>query len=271
MPLNPERSPHKITAPLHFITKKEGIHYALQHSASTVEYKPREVRITDARPLLDDLALEKNGFILTHHLSAVTDFLDEAQIKNVYLPEIERFICDVTGASLAKVFHWASRSEGGEKTGGRQPGRHAHCDYPEQSYRVWAEQVFGKEQAERLLQRHWMVINVWRGTKRVESVPLALCDASTVRTESMRPVRIYNRPGEPPTPFYGHPIEYEESQQWYYFPLMTPDEVLVFKQFDSWVDRLRWGAHCAFDDPETAVDAEPRSSFEVRALVFFES
>ena len=53
-------------------------------------------------------------------------------------------------------------------------------------------------------------------------------------------------------------------------PEMAPDEVLVFKVFDS--DKTKgvpFTAHTAFDHPDTPADARPRESVESRALVFF--
>ena len=54
------------------------------------------------------------------------------------------------------------------------------------------------------------------------------------------------------------------------FPLMTRNEALVFKVFDSDADAgVRFTAHTSFDDPNTAPDAAPRESIEMRALVFY--
>jgi hypothetical protein len=51
---------------------------------------------------------------------------------------------------------------------------------------------------------------------------------------------------------------------------MRRDEALVFKVYDSLTDGMaRWGAHTSFDDPDTAPDAPPRESIEIRAFAFF--
>ena len=50
---------------------------------------------------------------------------------------------------------------------------------------------------------------------------------------------------------------------------MTADEALLLKCYDSADDgRTRFGPHTAFTDPTTPVDAAPRESIELRALVF---
>jgi len=42
------------------------------------------VPIHDARPMVGDLSLDKEGFVLLQHQTAVTNFYDEEQIKAVY-------------------------------------------------------------------------------------------------------------------------------------------------------------------------------------------
>ena len=54
------------------------------------------------------------------------------------------------------------------------------------------------------------------------------------------------------------------------FPLMTPEEVLLLKIYDSAGDDVaRLTAHTAFDDPSSPPDAKPRRSIELRTLLFF--
>src|SRR3546814_5081231 len=78
---------------------------------------------------------------------------------------------------------------------------------------------------------------------------------------------LIEKPGEP-TPYVGMPLAYNPAQRWYYYPNMQPDEVLVFKQCDTDHSGIRWSPHVAIDDPYTA-NAQPRVSFEARALAFF--
>jgi hypothetical protein len=49
-----------------------------------------KVPIRDARPMIGRLSLDKEGFVLLHQPTAVTNFYDEEQIKTVYYPECER-------------------------------------------------------------------------------------------------------------------------------------------------------------------------------------
>jgi len=72
-------------------------------------------------------------------------------------------------------------------------------------------------------------------------------------------------------------LKYNSQHQWYYYPNMTDDEVLVFKQFEIWKDDpmnkretmpVRGAFHTAFEDPNTPEGCPPRKSTECRVQVF---
>src|SRR3954469_19365488 len=56
------------------------------------------------------LALETNGFVLVEHRTAMRDFFDASELKQVYYPEVEALIKRVAGASRAIVFDHTLRS-----------------------------------------------------------------------------------------------------------------------------------------------------------------
>jgi len=67
-----------------------------------------------------------------------------------------------------------------------------------------------------------------------------------------------------------HAFVFNPRHRWYYFSLMTPEEVLLIKIFDSAGDGIaRLTAHTAFDDPSSPHDARARRSIELRSLLFF--
>ena len=51
---------------------------------TTTQYAPQTVLIADGRPHRDDFGLDRSGFTLLDHESAVTDFGDAAQLDGVY-------------------------------------------------------------------------------------------------------------------------------------------------------------------------------------------
>ena len=50
----------------------------------TGESEEHRVPIRDARPLIGRLSLDKEGFVLLHHQTAVKNFYDEGEITSVY-------------------------------------------------------------------------------------------------------------------------------------------------------------------------------------------
>jgi hypothetical protein len=64
-----------------------------QRTGRNVEY---QVQIRDARPIVDQLSLDKEGFVLINRQTAVTNFYDEEQIAAVYYPECERIMKEAT-------------------------------------------------------------------------------------------------------------------------------------------------------------------------------
>src|SRR5438874_6441226 len=51
-----------------------------------------------------DLALDRNGFVLVGHRTAVRDFFDADELKRAYYPEVQNLIREVAGAVGVVVF-----------------------------------------------------------------------------------------------------------------------------------------------------------------------
>ena len=95
---------------------------------------PQPVSIIDGRGV--DLELERNGFILVEHQTAVADFFDPKAIESVYFPEVERLIKATSGAARVVIFDHTLRSgDEGEREAKliREPVLSAHNDYTEKS------------------------------------------------------------------------------------------------------------------------------------------
>src|SRR5919106_2561957 len=70
---------------------------------------PQAVSIRDARLIADQLSLDRNGFALRRHKSAVSNFYDDDEVRTVYYPECERLLEGVTGATRVIVFDHIER------------------------------------------------------------------------------------------------------------------------------------------------------------------
>ena len=241
----------------------------------TASFQPgdeRPVVIRNARAIAGLLDLEKNGFVLLNRPTALKDFSDPARIKDVYYPEIDALVKEITGASRVLIFAEIVRSEDEGTPAHRRPGRFAHVDYDEPTVQRWVRGAVGTAEAERLLRHRHVLMNLWRPIATVERSPLAICDASTVEREDLNPLEARTGPDDPnEATIRGFCLQHSPRHRWYYFPRMQPDEILVFKLCDSEPDRVQWTAHTAFDDPTSPADAKPRRSIDLRTISFFEA
>ncbi|CAK0757731.1 hypothetical protein CCP1ISM_7790001 [Azospirillaceae bacterium] len=65
-------------------------------------------------------------------------------------------------------------------------------------------------------------------------------------------------------------MKHSDSHKWWYFPKMTPEQVILLKTYDSEQDgRARFVGHSAFEDPTTREGAPMRESVEIRTICFF--
>jgi hypothetical protein len=225
----------------------------------------RRIAVHDARVLPDEPFLNREGFALLRHLSAVSNFFDPAEVRSVYYPEVEQILREATGASLVVAFEHDVRCVGadrGRSDGVREAVKVVHDDYTAKSARGRVLLYLGDE-AETLLQQPYAVINVWRALRGpVRDTPLAVCDARTIAADDLLPT-------EEGVKHEVYLFKFNPDHRWYYFSAMNSDEVLLLKCFDSRPDAdARLTAHTAFDLP---MKGQPptRQSIEVRALVFF--
>lgn len=231
------------------------------------QYRWHEVDIADARGR--DLSLDRQGFMLMPHNSAVADFSDDAALADIYEPEIDRLLRAVTGARRVHVFDHTRRAASDNLRRNRtmrEPSSVIHNDYTSWSAEKRLAEMLPHEAASLFAQR-FAIVNVWRSIAgTVETMPLAFCDSTTLAdgdiVEVTRQAR--DRTGQIQMAYYN------PAHRWGYFPHMTPDEVALIKTYDSAVDgRNRFTIHTAFADPASAPDAPPRQSIESRAFLFF--
>jgi hypothetical protein len=233
-------------------------------------YRDFTVRIHDARPIAGGLSLDRQGFVLRHHASAVRDFYDEAEVRSVYHAEVEALVRRETGAAKVVVFdHTIRTAERAVERGLRSPVRSVHNDYTEKSGPQRVRDLLPADEADARLRRRFAEYNVWRSIAAdpVEMSPLGLVDAESIAPRDLAVCDLVyaDRTGEI---YQG---VYNADHRWYYFPRMTRDEALLIKCFDSLRDgRARFSLHSAFDDPTSPPDAKPRQSIEVRTLAFFD-
>jgi hypothetical protein len=230
---------------------------------------PRAVTLSNGRLVGDDFALDRDGFRFVRHDTRVRDFFDQAELRQVYYPEMEALVKRETGASRVVVFDHTLRTADDamrEEKKIREVVRRVHNDYTEWSGPQRVRDVLPGE-AEALIARRFAIVQVWRPIRRpVESFPLAICDARSLSTDNL----VVSERRYPGRIGQTYAITYNPAHRWYWFPRMRREEAIVFKVYDSQREGVaRWTAHTAFDDPTSPPNARPRESIEIRTLAFF--
>jgi len=243
--------------------------HSLDQPTQAVAVEVHDARDRNPSDNKTEFGMHESGFDLFNHESAVQDFLDQVQIKDGYETEIEGLLKSVTGCYRVHIFDHtvrASDPEVRELKQIRESVSLVHGDYTSGSGFVCLQENLGDEAAE-LSKGRFQIINVWRPlVDPVEDFPLALCDLRSVSEQDLVDTerRAPNHTGELQLAVHS------PAHRWFYYPGMRPDEVLLFKTFDS----INGGhspcsIHSAIKLPDAATDARPRVSIETRAFLFY--
>ena len=176
----------------------------------------------------------------------------------------------LTGADKVISFGPILRTSAMGTHGHNQPAFGAHVDYGARTVADFTRLILPAEEAERRLAGRHMLINVWRPIVPVESTPLALCDARTVKAEDLCDSEIVGGLGGLDFSLWGFNLAWRPDHKWYWVPHMQPSEAMVFKLFDSDPKAVQFTAHSAFDDPTAPPHAAPRQSVELRTVAFLD-
>ena len=155
------------------------------------------VPIRDARPIASALTLDRHGFTIVTHRSAVADFYDDGEVKRVYYPEAEHLLKRLTGAMRVFVFDRTTRHRvpGAQdrRENVRQPVSRVHVDHTAKSGPQRVRDLIPAD-AQELLRGRVQVINLWRPIRGpLLDAPLAVCDAGTVEAPDLVPTDLIYR------------------------------------------------------------------------------
>ena len=241
-----------------------------EHNEVPPVFEERKCSITDGREKISEFNISTYGFTFLHSPSRVSNFYDPIEIKNIYQKEVENLISSQTNASEVIVFDHTFRTANknvAEKNDTRAPVMSVHNDYTENSARQRVIELLPKEKASTCLEGRFGIVQKLRPIRHsVKSEPLAICDGRTIPGDGF--VKLQRRYSYRTAETFH--ISFNPNHHFYYFPEMTPEEVLVFKVFDSDLSQnVRFTAHTAFNDPNTLPNAPKMESVESRALVIF--
>lgn len=214
--------------------------------------------------------IDREGFQLVAHRSAVTDFTDRERVAAIHMREIADLVRGTTGADHVHVgapglLRFSERSGRAGSLNNSMPARFAHIDISDATATQFAKRGAGGKRFARCA--HY---NVWRAISAPpQDVPLALCDARSIAPQDLIPAdAVFDEAGKPEWSFEGLVVAHNPLHRWHFFPDLTRDEAILFKTHDSDPSRAHHVPHVAFDLPDCP-DAEPRVSIEMRATAWW--
>jgi hypothetical protein len=252
-------------------TEKKPYFYANAHEKDYVPLKPAEMEIADARGL--DTDLDREGFILVEHKSAVGDLTDLDAVVQVHAPEIAELLKQVTGCDHVEVMprgilRFSERLGANDAHDNSNPARMAHVDMSKEA--AAEARAKGAPEGKKVVRS--AQYNVWRAVSGApQDVPLALCAYPSVQPQDLIDCdAIFDPPGGAPEWSFGnYVIGHNPEHRWYYYSNMHPDEAIVFKTSESDPTRAQLMPHGAFDNPLAPADAPPRVSLEMRGTCYW--
>jgi len=211
---------------------------------------------------------------------AIDDFQNKATpVRQIYSKEVDALVKKLMPSAL-EVFPPAQgirRVAGSSVSSGKSMVRTVHNDYAREFEKIdasYPNMVLSKqrERQRELGTSEHMLINLWRPTlpmsKPCRDFPLCFCDPSTVKEDDL--VVSESKTDKEGNTNVTVALKYSPDQKWYFYPDMTVDEVVVFKQFDQFASDPCGRMpvfHTSFEDPEGFKGMERRVSFEYRVGV----
>ncbi|KQX19113.1 MULTISPECIES: CmcJ/NvfI family oxidoreductase [unclassified Sphingomonas] len=243
--------------------------YATDYSRNRAAFSPHRMTIHNASFNLDRPDVDREGFALVHAPTKVTDFEDQDQRAQLYVPELEAVLKQLTGADDVIALGLGELRRG-TKTPPEQRGNSnlpvpfAHIDASDSGIVTLLDYGFPDRPRHA---RRWAFYNIWRALSPGPlDEPLAICDARSVSPMDLRPYDSHFPQGvtlESLMPCYN------PAHRWCYFRDMGRDDLLIFKTNESDPTRAHHVLHTAFEDPTAPASAPPRVSLELRAYAYW--
>jgi hypothetical protein len=247
---------------------------------NTGVYAPYDVVIRNAREA-GPFTLDAHGFELGHHQTDVTDWEANYGPDTPYAAQVCDVVSAMCGADMVVPMGGMVRCSGLTSATVQPPAAEAHVDFTTKSARKLAEMIYRARRPEGAGYDRFICFSLWRCLSEApQDMPLALCEGGSVRDdEGTHNTKVdvdvlpegeamfAEVPGEEDmmaaTIFHHSP-----DHRWWYYPDMTPDEVIFIKFHDS-DHSCAWRApHTAFRDTSRP-NAQERRSMEYRGVAYF--
>jgi hypothetical protein len=231
----------------------------------------RDIVVHDARVATDaDLGLETSGFTLRTHptTSAGTD---RERRRTRYHPEMLDLVKRESGALHTFMLGDLVRTED-QSNFNFAYARFVHCDYNAASAEPMSHALLRRKGIEPEPTWTYAWYNTWQPFDRpARQNPLAMLDVRSLGPGDLIDYRYtgYDTGEDAEGGLVAAPV-YNPAHRWYYYPDMTPGEVLLTKQNDARPGHTTQCPHTSFFDESLPADVAPRRSVETRILAVFE-
>lgn len=230
----------------------------------------REVVIHDARSSGFEPDVDANGFQLVDHEPGVIDFRDPKEVEARYYPEIEALVTTVVeqaGATVEAVLFTGNvvRTEDTSDFN-KAYARFVHCDYSQNGMREAAAKLLRDRgyDPDDYADAEFVWFNSWQPIERPAiKNPLSLVDCSSLAPGDV--VDYYYTGYGKKDSLTAMPV-FNPDHEFYYFPNMQTNELLLIKQLDTRDGVASLCPHTSFDNEAAPADALPRRSIEVRMM-----
>jgi hypothetical protein len=244
-------------------------YYANDHSRDTVVVGAQAMALTVGRGA--ELSLDREGFRLVSHVSAVRDFEDRDEVAAIHRSEVAALLHAESGAdevvmTAPGILRFSESSGRAGSLDNSMPARFVHIDSSAAASRGMAEASLPAGRT----MRRYAHFNVWRSFSGApQDVPLAVCAADSVAAADLISAdAIFDPPGGGAEwSFESWLVAHNPAHRWHWFPDMTRDEALIFKTSDS--QFANPVPHVAFDNPLAPAGCHPRASIEMRGIAYW--
>jgi hypothetical protein len=248
----------------------------------------RECRFHDARPIVDELSLDREGFRLVRHDSALARSGDVELLRREWRPYVEElapvirqvmgasYVLPRTASNTGLVVRSATKIDPGQpfhyvrnKGGIEVPYPNVHLDYTEASALNLARAEHHHRGLPERRYSRLIIIQAWQAiSPPPQDRPLALMDASTLEAADT----FTTLPDPDPDDYSGDAIRpryvvFNPAQRWHYFSNMVASDLVIFKGYDS--ANAATPPHGSFLNQAVA-GAHPRESVESRFFVYYD-
>jgi hypothetical protein len=249
--------------------------------ARTVEH--RAMRVKNGRTAPVPPSLDREGFELVSwpspvarerldELVAPKPLLEMREVEFDYWAETIPVIQARTGARDVIPLHASTvrYSPQADRDGMMTPAGWAHLDYDGDEAAVQLQETLDRLDGDVEPFSRYVLYQTWRVlTDPPQDFPLAICDWRTVTSADIVPLIYHVGTDGSDVTYRSQGSRYGERHDWWYFPDLTVDELVVFVGFDSARGNRPASLHVSFEDP-TVTDPVPRASIESRFFGLFE-